>query len=74
MTAQAVVAILQVMPRTQSIPVILYDLSRSTAEPAEANGLPQTQGIIQYLTSQDPADLLTAVNKVLAFPGSLRGA
>ena len=74
LNGDAVASILQAMPRTLSIPVVLYDESGMAQNPEEADRLRHTRGIKKYVTTQDAVDLLKALKEVLCLPGLQPGA
>jgi len=69
MNGDSVAAILQAMPRTQSIPVVLYDESRVPMTKKELDSLRHKPGIKKCLETQETADLLDAVKEVLHVTG-----
>jgi len=73
MNGDSVSSILQAMPRTQSIPVVLYDTSIVAKSKEEEEHLRQTTGIRKYLVTHDAGALLKAVKEVLQGPGPGRG-
>jgi CheY-like chemotaxis protein len=64
MNGDSVASILQAMPRTQSIPVILYDSSRMSGKEEETH-LRHRTGIVKVLTTEDAGTLLKAVKEVV---------
>ena len=74
MNGNAVASVLQAMPRTQSIPVVLYDSSHVVKTEEEEDRLRHTRGIKKYLATHDAIVLLNAMKEVLHVPGSERGA
>lgn len=64
MNGDSVASVLQAMPRTQSIPVILYDASRVARKKEEESRLRRRKGIKKYLPTDDPTTLLNAVKGV----------
>jgi twitching motility two-component system response regulator PilH len=73
MNGDVVASILQAMPRTQSIPVVLYDTSIMAKNKEEEEHLQRTTGIRKYLVTQDAVALLNAVKEVVQGPGPVRG-
>lgn len=69
MNGDAVVSILQAMPRTQSIPVVLYDASCLAREHEETDRLRCIPGVRTYVASQDAVALLNTVKDVLHVSG-----
>jgi len=65
MNGDSVASILQAMPRTQSIPVILYDSSRVARKKEEEALLRRRTGIVKYLATEDAVTLLKAVKEAL---------
>lgn len=65
MNGDSVISILQAMPRTQSIPVILYDESSLARKQEEDDRLRHKMGIKKYLATRDATVLLNAVREVL---------
>ena len=65
MNGDSVASILQAMPRTQSIPVVLYDSSMMPKNKEEEIRLGCAPGVKKYLVAEDPVILLNAVKGVL---------
>ena len=65
MNGDSVASILQAMPRTQSIPVVLYDASMVPKKNEERIRLARAPGVRKYVVTEDPALLLNVVNEVL---------
>jgi CheY-like chemotaxis protein len=65
MNGDSVASILHAMPRTQSIPVVMYDASIVRNNREEENRLACAPGIKKYLATADPVLLLKAVKDVL---------
>ncbi len=74
MNGDAVVSILQAMPRTQSIPVVLYDASCLAKEPEEEDRLRCIPGVRSFVACQETDVLLNAVKIVLHVSGPAWGA
>jgi CheY-like chemotaxis protein len=65
MNGSAVAWLLHAMPRTQSVPVVLYDGSVAADEEGAAAYRRPDSGVKRYLATEDPAQLLKAANDVL---------
>lgn len=65
MNGSSVTSLLQALPRTKAVPVILYDASGVTGHEDEAKFLRPETGIKKYLTTDSPAPLVAAVEAVL---------
>jgi DNA-binding response OmpR family regulator len=65
MNGNAVASIMQAMPRTQSIPIVLYDASSLGTNEEEEERLRHVMGITRFLATENAGDLLNAVKEVL---------
>lgn len=65
MNGDAVTALLQAMPRTQSMPVVLYEASIVPDNRDEENRIMLAHGIRKCLATEDPVVLLNAVKGAL---------
>jgi len=68
MNGDSVVSILQAMPRTQSIPVVLYDSGSIVKNVEEEDRLARIPGIAKYLPSDDAVELVRKVKEILHCP------
>jgi CheY-like chemotaxis protein len=65
MNGSSVTSLLQALPRTKAVPVILYDASGVTTNEDEKKFLRPETGIKKYLTTDSPPVLVAAVENLL---------
>ena len=65
MNGTSVTSLLQALPRTKAVPVILYDASGVTTQQDEKKFLRPGTGIKKYLATDDPAALVASVENLL---------
>lgn len=65
LNGDAAAAILQAMPRTQSIPVVVYEASIMAIDKNEALRLATAPGIKKYVDNDDTENLLNAIREVM---------